>query len=396
MGNNKQAGNKKILRRLKSIFAILIMAVSALAVRSYYIDNGSSADETPQERFASVEIFEVKDAEILASRSYIGKVESIQSVVLKPQITGQIEKVNFKEGSIVEEGQLLFSVDDRQYKAAVDMKKAELAKAEANYMRASKYYERTNKLVKSGISESDVDMAHSESLQAKAAVEQAKVALRIAELDLSYTKITAPISGQIGKASTTKGNYVTPSSSELASIVQMNPIRVSFALPDKDYIENIEMMRSPEAVKFDATLTLSNNSDYPYKGEPDYQNNIVDEKTGTITTNLQFKNDKGLLVPGSMVRITIASKTGRTAPVIPQTSMLADETGDFVYVVSADIASKRNVVIGMEMGSMYEVVSGLESGERIVSNGLQSVADGVKIKETVSQDAPVSADVVTP
>jgi len=321
----------------------------------------------------------VEKADLAVSREYIGRVEPIQTVSLLPQISGTIEEVHFKEGSMVKEGQLLLTIDSKRYATTVALRKAELAKAEANLDRASKYLNRLKAADPRSVSATDLDQAESDVLQNRAAVEQAKASLQLAQIDLGYTRIAAPISGKAGKVNFTRGNYVTPSSGTLTSIVQMDPVRVTFSLPDRDYLDQFEAFRSAENV-YDAAIRLPNGDAYPEKGTRDFEDNVMDAKTGTITVALRFKNDRGALVPGSMVRVSVKPVTSRTVPVIPQEAILADSAGDFVYVVDGEnMAHKRPVRLGAAFGRVSEVASGLEPGERIILLGLQSVRPEMKV-----------------
>ncbi|MBL3539193.1 efflux RND transporter periplasmic adaptor subunit [Aminivibrio sp.] len=384
--NNTEKTNKPKSKIGRTIIVLLLMAALAFFGKSYL--DGRSNGKQPVQRqpqAPAVVLSVVEKADLAVGREYIGRVDPIQTVSLKPQISGEIEKVHFKEGSMVKAGQLLFTIDDRQYKAMVALRKAELAKAEATYDRALKYDKRLKAADVRSVSASDIELSESDVLQGKAAVEQAKAMVRLAEIDLGYTRITAPIAGQIGEALLTKGNYVTPSSGDLTTIVQIDPIRVTFSLPDKEYLDQLEAFKSSDDSVYDATVRLANGKIYPAKGARDFENNVMDEKTGTIRISLLFENTQGFLVPGAMVRVMAKPAKSRITSVIPQEAILADAEGDFVYSVDAnDIAHKSRVKLGEEFGTMREVVSGLEPGERIILRGLQSVRPEVKVR-------PVSA-----
>ena len=369
----------------KTITGILLIAVIVFLAKSY-LGNMSIAEQAQmQPQAPAVVLYAVQKADLSVGREYVGRVEPIQAVSLKPQVSGEIEKIHFKEGSMVKAGDLLFTVDDRQYKATVALRKAELAKAWANYDRALKYDERLKAADKRSISASDIELSESDVLQGKAAVEQAKAALRLAEIDLGYTRIKAPISGQAGKALFTKGNYVSPSSGDLTTIVQKDPIRVTFSLPDKEYLDQLEAFRSSDDSVYDATIRLPNGKPYPIKGTRDFESNVMDDRTGTMMISLRFENAQGVLVPGAMVRVEVKPAKSRVVAIIPQEAILADAGGDFVYCIdSDDIATQRRVQLGDELGTMREVVSGLDEGEKIIFRGLQAVRPGTKVK-------PVSA-----
>ena len=365
------------MRIVKTLLVLALLGAAAFYGGAFFGGRSESKAAAPRQQQPQaplVMLRAVERADLAVGREYIGRVEAIQSVSLKPQVSGQIEEVHFKEGSMVKEGDPLFTIDDRSYRATLALRRAELSKAEANYDRALKYNKRLQSADARSVSASDRDMAESDVLQGRAIVEQARAALQIAQIDLGYTKIAAPISGQVGKALFTKGNYVTPSSGALTTIVQIDPVRVSFALPDRDFLDQIKAFRTSESAVYDATLRLPNGDAYPEKGVRDFESNMMDEKTGTMMLNLRFRNAGGLLVPGAMVRVSAKPANSRVASVIPQETLLADEKGDFVYVVDdKNVAHQRRVKIGTQFGSSYEILSGLEPGEKIVWRGLQSV-----------------------
>ena len=369
------------------VVVLLIIAAAAFFSRSYWMGGapggakGPQAQGFPPKQAPSVVLHVVENADLAGSSEYLGRVESIQTVLLKPQVPAEIAQVHFKEGAIVKAGQLLFSLDNKQYAATVALRRAELDKATANYERASKYYARLKAADAGSVSAADIDLAQSDVLQGKALVEQAKAALQMAQIDLGYTKITAPITGQIGQAFFTKGNYVTPAGGPLAKIVQIDPVRVGFALPDKDYLQQMKLFRASSNAVYNATIRLANGELYPFKGQRDFEDNTIDDKTGTIMMHLRFKNSEGLLVPGAMVRVGTKAVKTHIAAVIPQEAILTDTQGDYVYVVDGkNITHQRRVKLGMEIGTMREVTHGLSAGEKIIAQGLQSVYPEIEVK----------------
>jgi len=322
----------------------------------------------------------VERADLALSREFIGRVEPMQTVLVRPRVTGQIDSVHFKEGAMVKEGDVLFTLDNAQYQATVQLRRADLARAEANLSRAVKYNERLKATDRRSISATDLDMSESDVLQSRAALEQAKAALRLAQIDLGFTKITAPISGRIGRAEATRGNFVTPAGGHLASIVQVDPIRVSYALPDRSYMDQIEAFQTSGNV-YNTTLALADGTIYPVSGERDFESNVMDTMTGTLTVYLRFENGNGTLIPGSMVRVMTKPTRARIAPVIPQEAIIADSRGDFVYTIEeGDVARRRDVVLGVEIGTSREVVYGLEPGEKVIARGIQNVRPEMQVK----------------
>mgnify|MGYP000954783290 FL=1 len=366
--------NSKQKVRILKIAAVVIVAVLAgFAVKNYMRPDSSAKAANMQPPAPAVVLYKVSERDLSPSRSFIGKVEAIQSVSLKSQVSGEIRSVNFKEGAFVKSGQPLFTIDSSRYQATSDLRKAELEQAEAALTKAEKYLERVKAADKRSISASDIDAAESAFLQAKATVSQAKAALKIAEIDLAHTRITSPITGRIGAAVYTKGNYVTPSSETLATIVQMDPIRVALALPDKDYLNQLEQFRKNGPV-YRTTLVLSNGRELDVQGERDYESNKVDERTGTMEMVIRFPNPEGILIPGSMVRVGTKPVESGLSIVIPQESILADSQGSYVFTVDKNnIAHQTRIELGEEVGIMRKVLKGLKPGDSVIRIGLQNV-----------------------
>lgn len=378
----RQTAGKTSWNRTKTV-AVIIVIIAVLMFARYMKQSGTGSQQTQtQPSMPTVITQTVVSADLAEEREYVGLVDPIQTVSLRPQVSGEIAQVHFKDGASVKAGELMFSIDNKQFQATVDARKADLDQAEANHDRASKYLARLKASDQRSVSASALETAESDMLQGQASVEQAKAALKTAQINLGYTKITAPISGRAGKALSTKGNYVTPAS-ELATIVQIDPIRISFTLPDRDYINQLDMFKASGSKVFNATVRMANGDAYPEQGERDFENNQVDTATGTIRVSLRYKNADGLLVPGSMVRIAVKSAKTHVAAVIPQQSVMADKEGDYVYVVDHENkANIRRVSLGITYGVMREVLSGVEAGEEVIIRGLQAVRDGVEVQHT--------------
>lgn len=358
---------------MRTVVIIAIIVILGFAAKGYLKSDAAIKNSQMQPPAPAVVLYTVTEKDLSTSRSFIGKVEAVQTVSLKSQVSGEIVKVNFKEGSLVKAGQSLFTIDPSHYQATADLRKAELEQAQAGLVKAEKYLARVKAADSRSISASDIDAAESAFLQAKAGVSQAKAVFRLAQIDLSHTRITSPISGQIGAAALTKGNYVTPASGPLATIVQMDPIRVSFAMPDKDYLNELEQFKKNGPV-YETTLVLSNGRELNMQGERDFESNKVDERTGTLEMVIRFPNPEGILIPGSMVRVGTKPVEKDTSIVIPQESILADSQGSYVYAVDENnIAHQTRIELGAEIGSMRKVVKGLKVNDRIIRIGLQNV-----------------------
>ena len=396
MQGNGENKNVEIKGSPKSPWVKIAAAVVVIAVVFFGYKAWKDGSSQPVQQAAAEPVVIVRQVEKFDASSvpseYVGRVESIQSVSVKPQISGEIAKVCFKEGSVVKAGQLLFQIDPKQYEATVQLRKAELQQAEANLVTAEKYYKRVTAASERAVSATDRDTAEGNFLQAKAAVAQAKAALKLAQIDLGYCRITSPITGKIGRALYTKGNYVTPQITELASIVQMDPIRVSYPLPDRDYLDQLSLFKEDGSV-YNTSLILSNGEKYNVPGKRDFENNRVDQTTGTIMMRLRFANKEGMLIPGEMVRVFTNPVKSHIVNAVPQTAVMADEQGDYVYVINADnTARQARVTLGREFGELREVTSGVEAGENVAVAGLQRLRPGAKVRIETSADEKPAAE----
>lgn len=396
MQGNGENKNVEIKGNPKSPWVKIAAAVVVIAVVFFGYKAWKDGSSQPVQQAAAEPVVIVKQVEKFDASSvpseYVGRVESIQSVSVKPQISGEIAKVCFKEGSVVKAGQLLFQIDPKQYEATVQLRKAELQQAEANLVTAEKYYKRVTAASERAVSATDRDTAEGNFLQAKAAVAQAKAALKLAQIDLGYCRITSPITGKIGRALYTKGNYVTPQITELASIVQMDPIRVSYPLPDRDYLDQLSLFKEDGSI-YNTSLILSNGEKYNVPGKRDFENNRVDQTTGTIMMRLRFANKDGMLIPGEMVRVFTNPVKSHIVNAVPQTAVMADEQGDYVYVINADnTARQARVTLGREFGELREVTSGVEAGENVAVAGLQRLRPGAKVRIETSADEKPAAE----
>ncbi len=333
--------------------------------------------------------------DITQTNNKISYVEAINDVSLLPKVTGTVEKVLFKEGSLVNAGDVLFEIESDKYQAAYELAKAQLDSANANLVKAERDYNRQQKLSDQKFaSKATFDMAESAYLQAKAAVEEAKARLDVAILDLDYTKVKAPITGKIGKALVTVGNYVVASSQPLAKIVQVNPMRISFSLTDKEAVEVAEANYSPENLT--ARITLPNSKTLDEEIVNIFIDNKVNAATATVSVYVDVDNETGLLVPGNYVQTAIITGKTKKAVTIAQTAINYDGQGAFVYVVKVNkekstateihgTAEQRRVELGNVVNETQQaVLSGLDENEIVIVQG------NVKIQN----NSPVKVDII--
>jgi len=321
----------------------------------------------------------------------ISYIEAINDVNILAQVTGTVEKVLFKEGSIVKEGDVLFEIDSSKYKAAYDLAAAQLDSARANYVKAERDYNRQVKLSSEKFaSKATFDMAESAYLQAKAAVEEAQASLDVATIDLEHTKVTAPISGKIGKALVTKGNYVVASGAIMAKIVQMNPVRISFSLTDREFASL--QSREQKMDELSARITLSNGEIINENVVDIFYDNAVNSSTATLSVFADVANENYRLIPGNYVQSAIYDSKPIYGIVIPQTAISYDKDGAYVYVARINdekskendlhgIAEQRRVNLGNTVNDNEQVISkGLNPGELIIVQGTIKIQNNSPVK----------------
>lgn len=324
----------------------------------------------------------VQSRNIAQAKNHIAHVEAINSVNLLPQISGTIDKVLFEEGSFVKEGDLLFVIDPERYKANVSLREAELNSAKANLTETERNYNRQIKLTKQNIaSKATFDAAESAFLRAKASVKQAEANLDLAKIDLDHTQVTAPISGYIGKALVTQGNYVASSSQVLARIVQVSPVRVTFSLTDSEFLNLKKQYERDSDVSMKARITLPDGEEMFEDFSSRFVDNEVSTNTATVAIYTDFANTDEKLLPGNYVQIALIKDEPDMNVMIPQASLAQDEHGFYTYVVTEDnVAEERRLVLGDVIGAEQVVKSGMNVGDKVIIQGLQKVKNGAKVK----------------
>ena len=328
-------------------------------------------------------------------QEFMGHVEPIEKTDLRAQIDGTIAEVAFTEGSMVKAGDLLFLIDPRVYEARVAQAKAALEKAKASSENADRYYARISAVDKRSVTEAEIDQAYATMLEARAAIAQCEADLKSAEINLGYTRITAPISGRIGKSLLKKGDYVAPSMGSLARIVQTDPVRVVFSIPDKELLQGrrvIEAEGKIEAIR--AQLRLPDGSIYEHNGEADFVSNEIDSATASLAIRYRFANPNQFLVSNGYVTVLLSEAEPKQVIAVPTGAVLANATGDYVYLNVNGTAVRRIVKLGEVQSGYIAILSGLNEGEEVITEGVVNVSDGAKlnvVNPAVKQSAAAEA-----
>lgn len=375
--------------RINRAFALLAIALgTALAACD---DQQSATARAAGAPVAAVTVAPVTAAPVANSMDFIGQTEAHQKVDLRARVTGVLIKQAFKEGAVVEKDALLYEIDPSEFAAARDSAAAKVAGAKATIIEAERQLERYKVLVERGTSsEASLDEATAKEGLAKAELAAAQADLKRAELDVGYTKISAPLSGKIGRSSVDAGNLIGPDSDVLATVVAMDPIRVVFSVSEQQYLEYRRSVQENRTIDFIPRIRLANSELYAHKGIWDFLDNQVDPDTGTIKLRLQFPNPDGLILPGQFVSVILESAEAKDQIVVPQASVQTNQSGPFVLVVDGDNKVElRTIKTAARTGTQIVVSDGLSEGEMIIVDGIQKVRPGATVNPV--QQGPAKA-----
>ena len=336
-----------------------------------------------------VQVAEVKGEDIYQKTESVGRIEAKYSVDVVARINGWLQKRYFKEGDYVKKGQTLFLIQPNEYAIAVQQAQATVNQNQAALVNSEKELKRAQELVKNDfVSKSYYDQALATRDQNKAALEAARANLANAKLNLSYTRIASPVDGKIGKILITEGNLVNAQSGTLAKIVSTSPIYGIFTLKSEDYLKFKKGDNSDKDFSnMDVKIKLSDGSEYKETGKLEFVNNEVDPTAGTITLRATFQNKDHLLVPGDFINVTATSKAPRHVLLVPQVAVSDSTAGYYVWVIDKDgLAQQKSIKIGNAINTDWEVLEGLQEGEKVISTGVQKLRPGVpvKVEETPS------------
>jgi membrane fusion protein (multidrug efflux system) len=329
----------------------------------------------------AVTVAPVTSRPVSSTLEFVGRTEAHQEVELRARVIGFLLERGFEEGSEVSEGDLLFQIDPAEYEATVAAADAGVKRAEATLTEAQRKLARARTLVKKGhLSQADLDEAVAKDSQAEADLAAAKADLTSAALDLGYTRVVAPISGRIGKSNVDKGNLIGPDSGVLAAIVDVDPIKVSFAITEREMLNYKQARQSDDSQRYTPTLRLANGTLLEEGGTITFLDNRVDPMTGTIRLFAEFSNQNELVLPGQFVSVVLVSTEPRNMIVVPQSAVQTNQAGAFVLIVDQENSvASRPVVLGERNGADVVVTEGLSVGETVIVEGIQKVRPGAKV-----------------
>jgi multidrug efflux system membrane fusion protein len=323
---------------------------------------------------------------------FTGRLEAVQSVAVRPRVSGLIANVSFQEGSLVRQGQVLFEVDDRPFQAQVARLRAELAQASAARDRAASEQRRADRLSsENAISLEERERRTGAAAEAAARYDAVGAALRAAELDLEFTRVVSPIDGRVSRALVTRGNLVSGGQGEatlLTTVVSVDPIYASFDADEQTYLRYGERVRKQGAKtaagELPIQMALADEQTFPHAGTLQFLDNQLDPSTGTINGRAVFRNADRRLTPGLFVRLRLPGAASYEGVLVEDRAVGTDLDRRFVFVVGKDKKiESRAVTLGPVVEGLRVVRKGLSAGELVVVNGLQRVRPGVVVNATV-------------
>ena len=351
------------------------LGVLALALAVLSACTSEAAPPAPPPPEVSVAPIALKT--VRAWDDFTGRVSAVETVALRPRVSGYVQRVAYAEGQPVRKGDLLFAIDPRPYRAALDRAEAELARAQAEARLARTQDARAQALIEArAISKEEFETRRAATAQGNASVRAAEAAVAAARLDLQFTQVRAPIDGRAGRALVTEGNLAQADQTLLTTVVSQDPVHVYFEADEQTWLRYQQLAR--DGTRDDqhnpVRVGLANESGYPHPGTLDFTDNQVDPATGTIRARAVLRNPDGAFVPGLFARVQIEGSGAFRALLVDDKALLTDQDRKYVYVLGqGNRAERRDVVLGPGIDGLRVVRSGLKPGDRVIVDGVQKV-----------------------
>ncbi|WP_430543621.1 efflux RND transporter periplasmic adaptor subunit [Stenotrophomonas acidaminiphila] len=356
--------------------------MTALAIAVLAACSGSHAQQAGAPPAPEVSAAPVLVRQVSQWDEFSGRVEAVQSVELRPRVSGYIDRVNYTEGQEVKKGDVLFTIDARSYQAEYDRARAELARARTQAALARSESERARRLAEQqAIAAETAEQRRAAAEQAGAAVQAAQAAVDAARLNLEFTKVRAPIDGRAGRAMVTAGNLVTAgdSASVLTTLVSLDTVHVYFDADEGTFLRYARMARTGERPSerdqaLPVKVALSGEEGFPHAGKVDFLDNQVARSTGTIRVRALLDNRDRQFTPGLFARVRLLGSGAFEAMLIDDRAVLTDQDRKYVYVVDKEgKAQRRDVQLGRSAEGLRIVEAGLAPGDKVIVDGVQKV-----------------------
>lgn len=373
----------------KVIIITLSIAIVAVLARflTYQFQGFQAAKRMKMAGAPGVTIQAVEARDVTKKFEAPGRIQSVSRIDIVARVSGYLTKSYFKEGDVVKKGQILFEIEPQEYQLAANKAKANLDNAQAQLIYYEKQLTRAKELVKQDyIAKAKYDEVLAQRDSYKAQVSMYRSAYQDALRNLSYTRVKAPVDGQVGMIKVTVGNYVTAQSGALTTLNSVDPIYVTFPLDAKNYTELLRIDKT-SAVNRNVDLYFSTGSKYEFSGIQNFHDNNVDPTTGSILMRATFPNPKGMLINGNYATVYIYSKEKENVPVVPQIAVLENPQYKYVYKIDEKgLPQIQKIETFGQDGKDWVVKSGLKVGDRVIVLGIQGVIPSRPVRELTQEE----------
>lgn len=367
----------KAVNNVRGSQALIVLLAAAVFLGGCNARSETQNVSAPPE----VDVARVQAEPVTVTETFTGRVEAPETVELRPRVSGYIHEVAFEEGELVEAGDLLFRIDPRPYEARVKAARAELAQARSQLQLASSEAGRARRLLESrAISREEYDQRQAAQSGARARLDAAEAALATAELDLQYTRVTAPVSGRAGRAQVTRGNLASADQTLLTTVVSVDPLHVYFDGNEASAADSRNLPGPGQTTP--VRIGLAGEDGFPHRGELDFVDNRLNAGTGTLQYRAVLPNPDGDFRPGQFARVEMPVARLDQALLVNRKAVLTDQDRRYVYVVdSNDEVMRRQVTTGRQVNELVLIREGLNGGDRVIVNGTQKIfGAGMKVR----------------
>lgn len=368
------------MARAKRMSSTLPLSVMALAAAFAFGPGTGALAQQPAPAAVPVGTVMAEKRAITQTADFVGRIEAVNRVDVRARVTGYLEDVLFKDGSTVAEGAPLFRIERAPFEAAVEQAQGALERAQGTLQNATVQRQRAEELLKTNAGSVAIrDQRVAEEKGAQGDQTTAEANLKTAQINLGYTEIKAPIAGRIGRTKVTKGNVVGPDSGVLAQIVSDDPMYVTFPVSQREFLA-LKTNRLPADGSAPlVSLKFSDGSTYDQKGRVDFVDVSVERATDTVLVRATLPNPTGKLLDGTLVRVAVQADKSEEKVLVPQSALIADQQGSYVFAVEDGKAVAKRVKVGVQAGSYVAIDQGLSGNEQIVIQGLQNLRPGVPV-----------------
>lgn len=368
----------------------LLLYISVLLISACNTEEPAAPAAPPKQKVVAT-VIQPSEKQVTDKKEFLGRFQAIEAVDIRSRVTGYLRDIRFKDGDIVKKGDVLFVIDQRPFKIALDQERANLSAAKAQYDLTQKELKRTRRLLKSkAISQEEYDKRDQERRVAQARVNAAEQTVRRAQLDLEFTKIKSPITGKVGRYQISEGNLIKAEDDKLTKVVSVHPMHFYFELSETDFI-NYKKYRAEHDKQKEVTNNISikqlDNAKTPFVGYIDFLNNEVNRSTGTIEARAVIDNKAGVLESGMFGRATLEMSDPYSALLLPETLITTDQSRKVVIVAEEGKAVAKPVVLGQLEENLVVIKSGLKKDDQVIAHALHKFRAGTAIDEVVAENA---------